>query len=236
MDTVISYEMVKALVANPPSLGECPNFFNLRALQNHFAPTLKRITCPQSPVNGWADFVLTPAMYALIDPKPFDLKLLNLPTITGLPKFPPIYAADGKTIIPYTHEQTLCITAAFTHQKNYYDTACNVYCVVYNMLDTHVDDAFKVAPPTNPPTVGWNASMLLNDIFNQLMKMYGRLTPNAMQQNMMTFLTTYNPKDPPKILFKHCANCQEVAIIANVKYTNEQLLMKVIDLLTGCGL
>jgi hypothetical protein len=57
-------------------------------------------------------------MYSLIDLKPFDLKLLNLPTTTGVPKFPPIYAADGTTIVPYTREQTLCITAIFTRQKN----------------------------------------------------------------------------------------------------------------------
>jgi hypothetical protein len=232
MDTVISYEMVKALVANPPSLGYCPNFFNLRALRNHFARTLKQITCPQSPVNGWAGFVLTPAMYALINQKPFNLKLLNLPTTTGVPEFPPIYAADGTTVIPYTRKQTLCITAAFTHQKSYHDTACIVYRTVYDTLDAHVDDAFKVAPPTNPPTVGWNASMLLNDIFDQLMKMCGRPTPNAMRQNMMTFLAPYNPQDLPEILFKRCADCQEVAIIANVKYTVEQLLMNVINLLT----
>ncbi len=193
---------------------------------------LKRITCPQSPVNGWAGFVLTPAMYALIDPKPFDLKLLNMPTTTGVPKFPPIYTADGTTVIPYTREQTLRITAAFTRQKNYNNTACNLYCAVYDTLDAHVDDAFKVAPPTNPPTIGWNASMLLNEIFDQLMKTYGCLMPNAMRQNMMTFLAPYNPQDPPEILFKHCAHCQEVAIIANVKYTNEQLLMNIINLLT----
>ncbi len=66
---------------------------------------------------------------------------------TGVPKFPPIYAANDMTVIPYTREQTLRITAAFMCQKNYYNTACNVYCVVYNTLDAHVDDAFKVAPP-----------------------------------------------------------------------------------------
>jgi hypothetical protein len=149
MDTVISYsyETVKALVANPPSLGDHPNFFNLRALQNHFTRTLKQITCPQSPVNGWAGFVLTPVMYALIDPKPFNLKLLNLPTTIGVPEFPPTYTANGTTVIPYTCKQTLRITAAFMHQKNYYSTACNVYRVVYDTLDAHVDDAFKVAPP-----------------------------------------------------------------------------------------
>jgi hypothetical protein len=180
--------------------------------------------------------VLTPAMYALIDPKPFNLKLLMLPTSTGVPEFSPIHASDGKTLTPYTRLQTLRITAVFTCQKNYYDTACNVYCVVYDTLDAHIDDAFKVAPPTTPPTIGWNASMSLNDIFNQLMKTYGRPTPDAMHQNMMTFLAPYNPQDPPEILFKQCADCQEVAIIANIKYTNEQLLMNIIDLLRRCGL
>jgi hypothetical protein len=52
----------------------------------------------------------------------------------------------------------------------------------------------------------------------------------------MTFLSPYNPQDPPEILFKRCTDCQEVAIIANVKYSDEQLLMNVIDLLTRCGL
>ena len=57
-----------------------------------------------------------------------------------------------------------------------------------------------------------------------------------MHQNMMTFLSPYNQQDPPELLFKHCTDCQEVTIIANVKYTNEQLLMNVIDLLTRCGI
>jgi hypothetical protein len=118
MDTVITYDTIKALVANPPSLGNHPNFFNLHTLLSHFARALKRITCPQSTVNGWAGMVLTPAMYALINPKPFNLKLLMLPTSTGVPEFPPIYASNGTTIIPYTRVQTLRITAAFTRQKN----------------------------------------------------------------------------------------------------------------------
>ncbi len=33
----------------------------------------------------------------------------------------------------------------------------------------HIDTAFKVAPSTNPPIVGWNATMSLNDIFDQFM-------------------------------------------------------------------
>ncbi len=168
MDSTITYDTVKAIVTNPPSLGDRPNFFNLRDLRNHFAHALKQIACPQSQVNGWAGLVLTPAMYSLIDLKPFDLKLLNLPTTTGFPKFPPIYAADGTTLIPYTRKQMLRITATFTCQKNYYDTACNIYRAVYDTLDAHVDDAFKVAPPPTPPTIGWYASKLVNNKFNQI--------------------------------------------------------------------
>ena len=78
--------------------------------------------------------------------------------------------------------------------------------------------------------------MTLSDIFDQMMTTYGRPTPDAVRQNMMTFLAPYNPQDPPEILFKRCADCQEVAIIAKVKYTDEQLLMNVIDLLTRCGI
>jgi hypothetical protein len=222
----------RPLLQTHQALEIVPTFSTFKPYKNHFARRLKQITCPQSPVNGWAGFVLTPAMYALIDPKPFNLKLLNLLTTTGVPKFPPIYSAEGTTVIPYTCKQTLCITAALTCQKNYYGTVCNVYRTVYDTPDAHVDDAFKVALPTNPPTVGWNASMLLNDIFDQLMKSYGCPMPNAMRQNMMTFLAPYNPQDLPEILFKHCTDCQEVAIIANVKYTNKQLLMNVINLLT----
>jgi hypothetical protein len=179
--------------------------------------------------------VLTPAIYSLINPKPFDLKLLNLPTTTRVPKFPPIYKAHGTTVVPYMRKQTLRITATFTCQKNYYDTACNIYHIVYDTLDTHINDAFKDDPPTTSRTISWNALMSLNNIFDQMMKMYGRPTPNAMHQNMMTFLSPYNPH-PPEFFFKCYTGCQEVAIIANVKYTDEQLLMNVIDLLTRCGL
>lgn len=234
MNSIISYDTVKALVANPPSLGDRPNFFNLRALRNHFARALKRLECPKSQVNGWSGFVLSPAMYSLIDPTPWSMRVLNMTAF--VPEFPPKYEADGTTIIPYTREETVNITEQFKVQKNYYTTATNIYRAVYDTLDAHIDDAFKVAPATTPPTIGWNSSMTLNDIFDQMMKTYGRPTPDAIRQNMMTFLAPYNSQDPPEILFKRCADCQEVAIIANVKYTDAQLLMNVINLLTRCGI
>jgi hypothetical protein len=110
MDLVITYDTVKKLVANPPSLGDGTNFFNLRALQTHLARALKKIPCPRSTINGWSGAVLTPNMYALISSKPFknemELKIL-------VPNFPPIFKSNGTSIIPYTHEQMLKITAKF---------------------------------------------------------------------------------------------------------------------------
>jgi hypothetical protein len=125
-------------------------------------------------------------MYALISTKPFKNEM-ELKTL--VPDLPPIFESNGTTIVPYTCEQTLKVMAKFAHKKNYYNTACNAYHAVYDALDMHVDDAFKVAPSTIAPTIGWNASMSLNQIFNQLMKTYSRPTPDAMRQNMTTFLS-----------------------------------------------
>ncbi len=68
------------------------------------------------------------------------------------------------------------------------------------------------------------------------MSTYGKPTPNAMRQNNLMYISTYNPKDPPKLLFKCCANCQDVAIVAKVSYKSEQLLMNVVDLFTCLGI
>jgi hypothetical protein len=93
-----------------------------------------------------------------------------------------------------------------------------------------------MVPASAPFTIGWNLSMMPNKIFEQLMSTYSKPTPDAMCQNNLTFISAYNPKNPPELLFKHCANCQEVAIVAKVPYTSEQLLMNVINLFTCLGI
>ncbi len=85
---------------------------------------------------------------------------------------------------------------------------------MYDTLDMHVNDAFKVAPMTTPPTTGWNGSMLPNDIFDQLQGTYGKPTPDVMRQNNLVFLAPYNPQELPELLFKQCSDCQEIAIMA----------------------
>lgn len=233
IDSIIDYNTVVALLGTPPSLDPRPNFVNLHELRMHVARVLKKLPCPQSAVNGWSGAVMSPPMYALIDGTPFNF---NIAPATDVPYFPPIYEADGITLIPYKREQTLSITANFKRAKNYNDTWTNIFRAVYDTHDAHVHDAFKVAPTTVSATVGWNSTMSLNNIFDQLMTPYGKPTPDAMRQNNLNFLAPYNPQDPPEILFKRCTDCQEIAIIAKVPYTAEQLLMNVINLLQRCGI
>jgi hypothetical protein len=92
--------------------------------------------------------------------------------------------------------------AEFLLAKNYFKTWKNIYHAVYDTLDMHVNDAFKVAPATNPPTTGWNGSMLLNNIFDQLQGIYSKPMPDMMRQNSLTFLALYNTQEPPELLFK----------------------------------
>jgi hypothetical protein len=65
---------------------------------------------------------------------------------------------------------------------------------------------------------------------------YGKPYPYTMHQNNPNFLAPYNPQDPPELLFKKCEDSQEIAIIPKVPYTNKQLLINVINLLTHCGI
>jgi hypothetical protein len=174
-------------------------------------------------------------MYALINTTPFHWNI----TTTPVPEFPLRYAAttDGSlgALIAYMRKEILTITAKHMHAKHYHDTGTNICCACFDILDTHVNDAHKTAPLSSPNTVGWNSTMLPDKIFNQLMTTCGKPTPNAVRQNNLTFLLAYNPKDPPELLFKQVADCQEIAIVAKVPYTTQQLLMNVIDLFTRSG-
>jgi hypothetical protein len=176
-------------------------------------------------------------MYALIDTNTFNW---NINPRTAVPDFPEHFATlpDGTqgAALPYWCEEILTITAEHTLDKNYYKTGVNVCHASFDILDAHAANAYKTAPATAQSNIGWNSTMLPNEIFEQLMLRYGKPTPNMMRQNKLTFIATYNPKDPPELLFKHCADCQEIAIVARVPYMAKQLLMNIFNLFTCAGI
>jgi hypothetical protein len=88
-------------------------------------------------------------MYALIDTTAFHWKIKPK---TPVPDFLTRFAlqADGTqgASLPYSWEKILTITAEHTLKKNYYETGISV-------LETHVADAYKMAPAyAHPPLVG----------------------------------------------------------------------------------
>jgi hypothetical protein len=94
------------------------------------------------------------------------------------------------------------ITATHTGAKHYHDISTNICHACFNILNAHVNNAYKTALLSSPNTVGWNSIMLPDEIFDQLMTTYGKPTLDAVRQNNLTFLPAYNPTDPPKLLFK----------------------------------
>ncbi len=123
MDIIITYDAVRTLLANPASLNPCSNFFNIRELRSHFARALKKIPCPQSPVNGWAGAVMSPEMNVLINP---DLFYLNIALTTATLAYPIKYNPDG-AFVPYTREEKSTIDAKFSMVENYFETWKNIY-------------------------------------------------------------------------------------------------------------
>jgi hypothetical protein len=135
MNSIITYDTVISLLANPSNLEPRPNFFNLQALHTHFARALKWILCPQSSINGWSGAVMSREMYVLIDPQPFHL---NIKPKTDDVDFPSCFMAVGVTTLPYPWEEILTITAEFTLEKKYVNLELNVFQAVINTLDNHV--------------------------------------------------------------------------------------------------
>jgi hypothetical protein len=213
MDTLITFNEVVALVPNPPTLAPHPNFANLRALQCHLQCTLQRLSCPQSNILGWARLIMSQAIHSLLTPTPFQLP--NNPgdqAVYYSPRVPIVDAqaahvldaAGNPTYVPQTplnRAVQATINARFVRAHDYWLLYQNIKGACFNMLDDNIDDTFKVS---NSPTLqGWNQSMEIMEILDQITTTYGCPTPNALLQNNMLFCSTYSPANAPETLFRH---------------------------------
>jgi hypothetical protein len=144
----------------------------------------------------------------------------------GNPKYVPIPALDRAT--------QASIDANFGRERNYWLSYNNIKRACYNVLDETIDDAFKFSP--NPNLTGWNPSMEIIEIMDQMTATYGRPTPTALLQNDTLFRSPYSPMDAPEVLFRRIEDCQEIMTLGDDPYTPMQLLNNAIRLLLGCGL
>ena len=208
---------------------------------------LQRLSCPQSNVLGWSGFVMARPMYMLLSLAPFILPNDPGPQAVYYPPQTPIMNAAGDAPeldaagnlqyppLPVLSRATLAtIDARYARARNYWRTYLNIKRACYNMLDDTVDDAFKVS--NDPALTGWNPSMNIIDMLDQLVTTYGRPTPMALLQNDTLFRSAYSPIDAPEVLFRRIENCQEVQVLGEDPFTQIQLRNNAVRLLLGCGL
>ena len=97
------------------------------------------------------------------------------------------------------------------------------------MLYANVSDQFKVS--NIPSLIGWNASMSIIDILDQLDGMYGKPDTMTLLQNGTLSQSAFNPMDAPKLLFYRIEQCQEIQVLAQDPYSDTQVINNVVRLL-----
>ena len=223
MDTIISYDEVTALVANPPTIKPHPNFTNLRNLRRHTQCALMCVSCPQSYILGWAGLIMSRAMYGLITTSPFRIPTDPGPLAIYYPARIPIVDAQGDPflnglgLLTYQAQPTInrveqvTINTRFKPAKKYWESYQKIRDAVFNCLEDGISNAFKVS--NDPVLVRWNPPIEPREMFDQIMAAYWQPTPTALLQNDTHFRSMYSPQDAPEVLFQGIKDCQEVQIL-----------------------
>jgi hypothetical protein len=217
MDTVIDYDKAAGFLKNPPSFEPCPNFTNICTLQKHIVQALAQLSCPQSAIHGWSGFAMDPATYLLLEGAAFTIPPNPGPTAI----FP------GGAGVAQTTMKT--IQATFDRDKNYYLSYKNITRACFRMLDANVLDQFKMS--SNPTLTGWNSTMSIINILDQLQVFYGKPNMMILYTNDTLFRSPMTAGNLPKMLFYRIEQCQEIQCIGNLLYSNKQVIANAVRIL-----
>jgi hypothetical protein len=102
------------------------------------------------------------------------------------------------------------------------------------MLDANVSAQFKVS--NNPSLTGWNPTMSVLAILNQLQDTYGKPNMMTIFTNKSLFWSPMGPSDSPEVLFYRIEQCQEIQILGKVPFTTEQIIANTLRILVGSNL
>ena len=214
MDSLITYDEAAEFLKNPPSLSPRPGFANMRALRKHMVTALKQLVCPQSAVHGWTGMVLSPMVYALLEPTAF--------AIPGNPGPVAVYNQFATPAAIKTADNL------FKRLQNEHQSYENIRRACFRMLDSNIADQFKVS---NVPTrIGWNQSMSIIDIIDQLNTTYGKPDTITLLHNDTLFRSAFNPEDAPELLFYRIEQCQEIQVLGRDPYSDTQIINNTVRL------
>ena len=185
MDSLITFDEAAEFLKNPPSLSPRPDFSKLCALRKHMVKALNQLMCPQSAIHRWSGMVLSPMVYALLKTTPF-----------AIPENPGPVAVYTQFATPATIKQ---IDAVFLCQQKEHQSCKNIQRACFRILGTNDVDQFKVS--NIPSLIGWNASMSIINILDQLDGTYGKPDTMTLLQNNTHFRSAFNPMNAPEPLF-----------------------------------
>jgi hypothetical protein len=97
------------------------------------------------------------------------------------------------------------------------------------MLDENVANQFKVSKV--PTLTGWNMSMSIREMLDQLKGIYGKTDTMMLFANDMLFCSPFNPIDAPEALFYRLEKCQEIQVLAHDPYSDMQVINNAVHLL-----
>jgi hypothetical protein len=195
-----------------------PDFSKLRALCQYIVKALKQIEHPQSFIHGWLGLTMAPAMYALLK--------LNRFVVPVNPGPAPVYTPFA------TPAAIKMVDATFKRDKNYFLSYKNINCTCFRMLNELVPNQYKVL--NTPSLIGWNATMSIQFILNQLEDAYGKPSAAALFANDTLFKCAFSATKAPELLFYCIEQCQEIMTLGKLPYTPEQVIANALHLLMVC--
>jgi hypothetical protein len=99
------------------------------------------------------------------------------------------------------------------------------------MLEDLDPNQFKVS---NTSTLtGWNATILIQVIFNQMEDLYRKPLTVTLFANDTLIKSPLHATEAPKLLFYHIEQCQEITTLGKLPYTTEQVISNALCLLMG---
>jgi hypothetical protein len=186
MDHLITYKEAVGFIKNHPSLVPRPDFTKICALYKHYITGLKQLICPQSLIHGWAGLVMDPVMYALLKPATPFVAIVD----------PGEYAINANFATKAAMKMTDKI---FKRKKNYYLSFVNINRACFRMLNNNIADQFKVS--NTPNMMGWNLSMTICSILEQLENSYGKPNNMSLFYNNTLFRSPFLATKAPEMLF-----------------------------------
>jgi hypothetical protein len=158
---------------------------------------------------------LSPMVHKLLEPTPF--------AVPGNPGLVALYS-QFVTHVMIKQSDNLFLRLQKEHQS--YD---NLQCACFHMLDANVADQIKVS--NVPSLIGWNASMSIIDILDQLDGTYVKPDTMTLLQNDTLFRSAFNPTDAPEFLFYRIEQCQEIQALAQDPHSDTQVINNTVCLL-----